>query len=401
MAPRDFTVQPASMLTGLKSVTGGIEAMIGKEQEEAQEAETKTLTGGLMGALRSQDPDKVFDYITANPKALAIADTMGKFVSDVTKQDKIDTAKRILVENANPAEAMAQHAQTVANEGGDPTQTIEVARAANQDPQVGVRQAEIMLALYAPEEYTAYKKTTAAAEPAKGTANIKDWNHYQKLLKTDPTQAEQFARQVGITDEEKERLKPTVAMQNYDRWETMTEGVEKTAFGKMIGIDPKASPAENRKQMEKLEADYKEVENADTTIGMVQDLLANDEYINALVGVRGATPFAVPGGVGFDATVAFEQLKNSLTLDNLNKMSGVLSDSDIKILQSAGAGLEPGMSEKALRNRLQQIRTVLMKKTERTRGRLTAMGYKGNADGKAVADMTDAELMESAFGGKK
>lgn len=217
-----------------------------------------------------------------------------------------------------------------------------------------------------------YRDTVVEQRAAiKPTANIQDYEYYRELLKTSPEEAQKFALQVGITDRPEREIKPTVAMQNFEKYKAMPDGPEKSAFGRMIGIDPKKTAAAQAKEIERQEGLVEEIDNAETTIGMADSLLGNQGYIDAITGFRGATPFSVPGGTGFDAMVAFDQLKNSLTLDNLSKMSGVLSDSDIKILRSAGAGLEPGMSEEAMRRRLNKVIEILNKKVTKNKAKIT------------------------------
>jgi len=153
-----------------------------------------------------------------------------------------------------------------------------------------------------------------------------------------------------------------------------------------------------------------EITSARDTIAQIDNLTSNDDYLKAISGIRGKlTP--IPGTPGFDAEVAFNQFKDSLTLENLGKMSGVLTDRDIQLLSSAASGLALGMSREALESRLSTIRSVLQSKSESARGKLEGMGGGNESSGIGAdimgmsarqlqalnpADLTDQELKQAA-----
>ena len=399
MAITDFSIRPAEFSQGQNVVGLGALALAKSNIERDKQAQAESLRSGLLDVMTKGGPSDVFDFVSKNPKALEIADQMANFTSNLTKQHKIQSAKRIL-SGEDPTRVLGQHSAFIANQGGDPAQTNMLAEQSAADPSIAIKNAEKMLALYDPDAFKEYAKQTGLAKSEdKGTANIQDWRHYRKLLESDPAQAEQFARQVGINKGAEPEIKPTTAMQNYEKWSAMPEGAQKNAFGVMIGINPKDSPEDARKLLQEVEKAAREVESSDAVIGMATDLLGNDDYISAITGFRGATPFSIPGTEGYDAMVAFEQLKDNLTLENLSKMSGVLTDRDIQILASAGAGLKAGMSASAMRGQLNKIRDVLIRKSERQRAKLEGMGYSPESD-KPLSEMTDDELMKTAFGAK-
>jgi len=101
------------------------------------------------------------------------------------------------------------------------------------------------------------------------------------------------------------------------------------------------------------EAAAKETRTADTEAALEISKLANDMLnspgLSAAVGAGfkkglGAIPFvsgdAISGTNRADFEAVASRLSNLLTLDNLDLMSGVLSETDIKILQEAGSNLK-------------------------------------------------------------
>jgi hypothetical protein len=404
MAQNPYYVDPMggygpSIVQGI----GGIARGYREQQAAEQAAQAKqAMAIEAQSAFDSGDPNQVASLMIKYPDMRETITAAAGHRDEATKANMAETIRASLANPAKAPQIIQSRIDALRSVYGEDTNlddSLEAALEAKDSPEQFLQSLEMIAPAYLNEqEWQAYSEKRKPKEAPKGTANIKDWNHYQQLLKTSPDEAEMFARQVGITKTAETPLKPTTAMQNYEKWSVMEEGLERKAFGRMIGIDPKEKPEDALKRFEKMESVVQEIENSDAVVSMAGDLLGNQGYIDAITGIRGATPFSVPGTAGYDAMVAFEQLKDNLTLENLNKMSGVLTDKDIQILASAGAGLKAGMSEKAMRAQLNKIRDVLVKKSARQRGKLEALGYKPGQSGKSIGDMTDDELMKQAFG---
>ena len=134
-----------------------------------------------------------------------------------------------------------------------------------------------------------------------------------------------------------------------------------TAQNQAKSMSPEAQSAERMK-----------ITSAQSVIAQIDNLTTSNGYMDALTGVRGKLP-PIPGTPGFDAEVAFNQLKDSLTLENLDKMIGALTDKDIQLLSSAASGLELGMSRKAFEARMNIIRSVLEDQSAAAKGKLEGM----------------------------
>ena len=172
-----------------------------------------------------------------------------------------------------------------------------------------------------------------------------------------------------------------------------------TAQNQVKSMSPEAQSAERMK-----------ITSAQSVIAQIDNLTTSNGYMDALTGVRGKLP-PIPGTPGFDAEVAFNQLRDSLTLENLDKMSGVLTDRDIQLLSSAASGLEFGMSRKALEARISIIKSVLEDQSTVAQDKLKGMtGGSSSPGGDAgimgmsadqiqslnPADLSDQELKQAA-----
>lgn len=101
-------------------------------------------------------------------------------------------------------------------------------------------------------------------------------------------------------------------------------------------------------------------DKVDKTLKAVQDLL-DFENRKRFTGFSSLAP-ALPGTKRFLFEKKFDNLKGLLTLENLGLMTGVLSDTDIKIIQDASTALDIGLGDEAFEAELQSIADALNRK---------------------------------------
>jgi hypothetical protein len=82
--------------------------------------------------------------------------------------------------------------------------------------------------------------------------------------------------------------------------------------------------------------------------------LASDPNIGAIFGTVSSRTPTLRASSG-DLEVSLNELKNLLTMGNLGRMSGVLSQSDIDLIASAASGLDLRMSDEAAKQKLNEI----------------------------------------------
>lgn len=113
-------------------------------------------------------------------------------------------------------------------------------------------------------------------------------------------------------------------------------------------VESFSSPATRDKAAAKEEEAAKAQEVTDKTKSLVTELLNN---ISGVKSVTGAWDEMTPTLMASsrNAQAAMDDLKNLLTVENLKLMSGVLSESDIKILRSVGASGLSGSQDRVIR----------------------------------------------------
>lgn len=178
----------------------GIGAVIGerraekKRQDLARQGQEIFATG---------DPDKISEFMIANPEIGENLQGAIEFKSDLTRKNMIDTTRQILG-GGDPETILGARLEMLRQQGADATQTEEALQEYREDPEGFMKNAEIALSLYDPSGFKAYRTAIGAPETAGDTtAEQKNWAVYKNLKKTDPDGAKQFGKKVGFLPKDK------------------------------------------------------------------------------------------------------------------------------------------------------------------------------------------------------
>jgi len=149
-------------------------------------------------------------------------------------------------------------------------------------------------------------------------------------------------------------------------------------------------------------ADTAAIEAADTAteVSRLAKALRNHSGLPGAFGVTSARLPTVRQDTA-DAETLLASLQGLLTLENMGKMKGVLSDSDMKILRQASTTLNQSMSEGAARTELDRLQEVMSKVTgEESAPSGPAGAITVTAGGKTYrfADQASADAFKKAAG---
>ena len=111
--------------------------------------------------------------------------------------------------------------------------------------------------------------------------------------------------------------------------------------------------------------------------------------MDSVTGYKGRIPAITDSGV--EAEAYLDNIKNSMTIDNLSVMSGPLTDKDIQIIASASSRLRAGMSDKALRKELNTIKSAYNRVIKNYEKERKNKGYKKQSPSN---DLTDEQLLD-------
>lgn len=133
------------------------------------------------------------------------------------------------------------------------------------------------------------------------------------------------------------------------------------------GVDPiPGSPAAReaqdaaRKSQQELQQEHESQQLVNETFSLAGQLLRPEEQGGYRGGLESATGpvgqyVGGLGGEGAAAVTRLDRLRSLLTKDNLSLMSGVLSESDIQILERVSAALDRGQTDDAMVSELQRV----------------------------------------------
>lgn len=397
-----FFIQPAQFGQGLQALAGSVQEFGQQQQQEQRSQEAQK---ALAAAVQSGDPAAIRDVVVQYPEVGERAKQAFGFTNEQTEKIARETYRQALSEPdpARRAQIMQSGIEQVSQFGGQPRMMSADLQTLQQNPEAFDRSAKAgYAALATDEEFEAMFGDASGAGSQFGTVNPRDFTpeslsrfqqtgDYSDLVRYESKRSVDIGGVPHVFDPSVGGYVPAsmagrgaggqAGVETQGRTITAEDvaGSEATIAGarERAKQEVKAqSPTERRKQDEAVRSARMNIASSQDIIRQADTFLSNPDYIEAVTGIRGKLPKA-PGTEGFDAEIAFDQFKDTLTLGNLDKMSGVLSETDIKILSSAASGLEYGMSEPALKSRLSRIREVFADKTEQERKKLTEMMKEG------------------------
>lgn len=346
---------------GVQQIVGALQA---KSAQEKQEEQTAMMNQEISEAFSSNNPALVSQVMLKYPKQAAALQASIGFKDKTTEKNFVESAKQILA-GADPEKVIADRIQFLTDMGADPSDSISALQLYRENPEAFMLDVEMDLAGLDPKAHDAWKKATGRDEDSKrpATASIKDWEYYKSIK--NPEEKEAFGRLSGILDaiEPDKKPKLTSAQKDFQYWQTLPDGPEKQAFAKMLNITPRDTAKTVQERAEKVQAKKTEIINTSNLISSIDDFLGNKEYVDFVTGLSGKQPFSLPG-TQTDATAAFETLMDNLTLGNLDKMTGVLTDRDISLLASAASGVRKGMSREGFIKKMNEIKDLMSRKLD-------------------------------------
>ena len=316
----------------------GLGSIIKQNRQEQKAIEKKK---AFMGALESGDPNKMAEFVISNPDSRELVNDVMKYKSTASKKNHRDTLRNILTDPQNAEQYISERRSYLESVGADTEITDKSMEMYQQNPEAFMKNAEVAFAGVAPKEFKALVKSNAKmTEYQRETLDLKrEANDIRRLEKEARTEDNQLKR-----DELKFKL------------------------------DERKQKSKDRRVKKRFDASAK-IRQQTSLSESIESFIANPDYINSMTGYRGRTPSVTTTGI--EAEAYFNNIKNNLTLENLDKMTGVLSETDIKILSTAATALQAGMSAPKMKVELKKIQTVLATKSADVQAQLMGRSPQG------------------------
>ena len=375
MAITNFDVKPFSVLPGLNAVNQGIGSAINQKRQDENKAIKVQKAQQLVKAVQSDDPEAVFEFVANNPDSADMAQQIMGFHSEVTKQSLIDTSKKILMGESDPGSAMIEHISTVLQEGGNAEQSRSMASAMIEDPSIAKNKAAMALALHAPEEYRAYREATAAPEAEAGFTLSEGQTRFD-AAGNPIANVDAAGGMASIPSALTEGLSEQVASKGAAAFSSAGGGKDGIdAFIKVVdkateqeqralvpalleNSFPNASPAEFQeleaaaaagvsvesglKSARTIRTEQRRLKKAkgfqERSVALLDNILASNQVGDVTGPIEGRIDFKMFSDAEAELIADIDEAQNILTADNMDLMTGVLSESDIKLLKNLSSG---------------------------------------------------------------
>lgn len=346
-----FYVQPGNDFgQGIQALTQGIDRFGQQKRQDAavakQEAYGAEAKQALGEAFKTGDPVKIRDVMVKYPEMQKAATAAFGFANEQTRQTVAETYRRALSDPERAAQYMDEGIQKVAALGGSPDNMLKDYSMLKVAPDQALKSMKAGYAALANEQ------EFSAMFGGEGDLKV---GRFRQITLPDGG--------IATLDTATNEVTPVAAAAQVDlsilppELQGPASKQPPEVQRKIVESFTTPTVAAAGKEAEKKAGKAQEV--ADKTSALVNELLENESGLRAVVGgIDEMTPTLLPSSK--NAQAALEDLKNLLTVDNLGLMSGVLSESDMKVLRSVGASGLSGSQDRIL-GTLKRMREALSK----------------------------------------
>jgi len=265
-----YYVQPGGDYSqGLAGLSATFEK-IGEQRrkDEAQQRASVKLAkmkADAITALRSNDPDKVSEFMVSNPEMSQAMKTSMEFKNKITEDDYRDSLFDVYLNptEENVKEVVEKRQALLTTQGVTPENSKETdgfMAKFSDNPEEVKKQIAVELAFRYPKKWKAYRDATKTEETKEGegqftlskdqkrfdaagnviasgpvgakddedsqTTDTKNFDRYLELLKKDPEKAKLFGNQIGLFDEEG-NYAPVKLTKYYEKLDALPPGHER------------------------------------------------------------------------------------------------------------------------------------------------------------------------------
>jgi hypothetical protein len=191
MAANPFYIEPLGGQYG--NIAKGLQGLGSVLNERRQEKEAQAKTQEAQAVFSRGNPEEISQFMIANPEIGSRAAAGVQFANQMTEQNLVDSAKRVL-SGENPEQVLVERIKLVTDQGGDPSDSIAALEEFRADPQGFMAGAEQLLAIRDPQGYTAWKKATGAAGGDVGTEEAQ----FNRLIDGLPPEQQRLAKNIKL-----------------------------------------------------------------------------------------------------------------------------------------------------------------------------------------------------------
>lgn len=303
---------------------------------EQQAAAQQQAVSQAQQLLQNGTPAEIAQFGIANPELMTrITDAVG-FKDNAQKQGRLSYARDVASGLVDPIQATQKRIAELESQGMDAT---HLKARLSMNPNEVKQLAEKDISVMDPKGYIDFLTVKGGGI----TPQQQQQNRFEQQRIGLDRDKFNFDKQMRRLDFE---------LKKAERQAKQAQGTAKEQEAQLKLEQAKAKADEAKAQ------DQQKIENGIYTATqnkkVIDDLLSNDSYMDSITGYSGRVPTVTTTGV--EAEAYLDNIKNSMTIDNLGVMSGPLTDKDIQIIASASSRLRPGMSKSQMEKELKTIK---------------------------------------------
>nr|WP_319552453.1 hypothetical protein [uncultured Vibrio sp.] len=206
------------------------QAFAQKREREQLQQQQQLAQEEISAAMQSGDPNQIAEVSLKYPQMSEAITGAFKFKDAATEKNFLDTNFKILSDPKNTEKYLTERASYLESVGGDPTETLGRLEMYKNNPDQFLKLTEGVTAATSPDRYRSYKTTlpeqmtpyqqaqidirrrelaasqSGSTSTGQPTAQMKNWQEYQRLKKEDPKGAKLFGQQVGFINKDGKEL---------------------------------------------------------------------------------------------------------------------------------------------------------------------------------------------------
>lgn len=388
-----FTVQPLGGLQNIQMISQGMQGIAQNAQAERQQEQLAQAQQAVSEAFQSGDVNAIRQAMIQYPEMAEQAKNAFGFTNEQTERVAREAYRRVLSDPENAPAYMQQGIQQVAEFGGRPSMMMQDLQMLQENPEAALQNIRAgYAALASEEEFGAMFGDQSG--PNIGQYNPRDYttDSFARFVRTGDPRVLQRYESSRVVDVGGVPHLFNPASQTITPGRITSSGFQATGEPVSTGAQPitsetvatseaeiagqRTEATETARQRAKQESpEVKEQrrlkeQEADRTVQLVDRLLKSGR-LGSITGASTTIPVvgAAQAITARDELNDLKALTNLLTMGNLGRMSGVLSESDIRLIANAASGIEVGeygtpVSEGRLKEILREIKQRLQNRQD-------------------------------------
>jgi soluble cytochrome b562 len=330
----------------------------------------------------SNDPNKIAEFSLRSPEMAQQVSTAIKFKNDQTKQNMLDSMRRIL-SGEDPRQVIVERAKMVQEQGGDPIDTLNELAIYDQDPEAYKGIVANSYAWLDPQGFQAYRQATAGqkgevltgdmgnqALAMFGTSDVSRLSPQQRMQLSQGgssssltgTQKDyQLAKQEGF---EGSFIDYQKALKGGPDSDVKTMMLQTQLLDLQDRIQERQNKEIGTEKKEKVRANSL-VRGIDSVIEEVDKAVKIAKEGALATGIPGAVTSKVPGSPAYNLRKILDTVKANLGFDRLQQMRdasptggalGSITERELERLEATVTNLDPNMGDEELIQGLEKVK---------------------------------------------